>query len=69
MASKKLAKAEAQLRQKAQVHWKKAKNAFVSAERKVKTYIKQHPKRAVAIAAGVAAAIGAAVMLAHRKKK
>ena len=61
MASKKLAKAEAKLRQQAQKHWKKATKAFNTAQRKVKSYVKTHPKRAAAIAAGV--------MLARRKKR
>ena len=69
-AMKKKAMAEAKaMKTQAQKHWKKAKKSFVSAEHKVQSYVKTHPKHAAAIAAGVAAAIATAVIVARRKHK
>jgi hypothetical protein len=46
-----------------------AKKRWDSAERNVRSYIRKNPKKAAAIAAGVAVAIGAAAAAAMRRKR
>lgn len=48
---------------------RKAKEKFMKQEKKVRNYVKKNPEKAVAIAAGLGAAIGAAVSVVARRKK
>lgn len=57
-----------QAKKKALQELSKAKAKFVSYEKRVLAYIKKHPSKAVAIAAGLGAAIGA-VALARKRKR
>ena len=49
-------------------HVAKLKKEAIGVERKVVAYVKKNPKKAVAIAAGVAAAIAAIIALKRRKR-
>ena len=48
---------------------KKAKAKFVEHEKKVREFAQKNPEKALAIAAGIGAALGAIVVTAVRKKR
>lgn len=55
---------------KAKAQLARAKKAVMSAEKKVRSYTSKNPRRALAIAAGTGALLGAiAVALARRKRR
>jgi ElaB/YqjD/DUF883 family membrane-anchored ribosome-binding protein len=58
----------ANLKKQAQAHLARAKKQFAAAEKSTKAYIRNNPKKAVAIAAGIGAAIGVVVARARKKK-
>lgn len=69
---KKSAGSDADLRkykEKARAELKKAKDRFKKHEQKAKDAIKNNPEKAVAIAAGIGAAMGAAASYIAKKKK
>lgn len=57
------------LKAKAKKQLAAAKKKFKAAEKKVEVYTKTNPKKALAIAAGVGAAIGAATIAVMRRRR
>lgn len=53
---------------KAQDEIKKMKNQYVAAEKKVMEHVKKNPERALLLAAGVGAAIGALTVAILKRK-
>ena len=71
MAKKKSASSSAQQKavQRVKADIAKAKNKLVSVERKAVAFVKKNPKKAAAIGAAIAVAVGIAAYRALRKKK
>jgi ElaB/YqjD/DUF883 family membrane-anchored ribosome-binding protein len=57
------------LKSKANAELKKAKAAFVKHEKSVKKYVKTHPAKAVALAAGLGVALGALATAAMKRRR
>ena len=64
----KIKKVSKEMASKAKAEIGKMKQKFATAEKKAMTHVKKNPEAALLIAAGVGAAIGAAVAVAMRKK-
>ncbi len=54
---------------KAMLELKKAKAKFLKEEKRVRAYIKNHPEKAVAVAAGLGAAFGTIIGAASRRRR
>jgi ElaB/YqjD/DUF883 family membrane-anchored ribosome-binding protein len=70
--AKKVDKIKAKAKQyetKAKMELKKAKEKFMKHERKVRELIQKNPEKAVSIAAGLGATLGAAAVGAYALKK
>ncbi len=65
MAASKLMQAKRAVKEK----FKLAKRKLAAAERKAEGYVKKNPKKAVAIAAGVGAAVAAAATYALMRRR
>lgn len=57
------------LQTKAKLELKKAKDSFIKHEKKVKEYTKKNPEKAILIAAGIGAALGAIGAAIIKRKK
>ena len=50
-------------------HIAKAKKTVIAAEKKIESYAKENPKKALAIAAGVGVVLGAAAMALMKRRR
>jgi len=72
MDEKQIKKKVAAVKKKLKADFKKARDKLAKSEKEVGRYIEQNPKKAVAVAAGLGAALAAgiaATMIKHKKKR